>query len=1163
MADPISVAGTAVGIVSLGIQVCQGLVSYLQAVKDRSSHIADGLKEVQELVSLFNHLNDVLSKIDNAACAESTTVKKCLGDCQGKLLELERFLFELKGASNPTSKKRQIIDAVGRLSYPFREGKLISLRESLRELLDNLHLAVDLIALETNVTQANSIAAVKTTVGEVASTSKMNNNRLDDISASMKEFSRDLSLINKTTGEILRGIQERTEKIELAVKDLEQGIGGKLTLLHDETQAVATNSQLTFQNTTEIINRLDSQSLMLSQMVGDFVTCPLTRIDSTKAMQVSRYDEIQGSAPPSAQEPLTENRMEKPATPLLKRGQACTCQQRQSKSVFAYRFGNVRFRYEQDNLLEHSRGCKFYGIKANQKRNSKAEVHFALQMAWLTKRITVASLELTRGGYSLSASVRYKNIVPRMDDPVCRLFIDELEDWRPKPGASSTDAVQRIESVERAMLSLYRDGKSSPGDRDEDGESHLEIFVQALNLWISGDDIPDLFDDGVMAAAKSVFESLVELVQPNVVKGSMIHLNFYMDAGAASKRGALWNNVHRWFSLLHEVYEYDANELMDPSTFSSYIDYTQRSLSKPFPGVSDLDVPPIVRAIMLRSLPELEKCIVRDPEVLLKKFTGTSVLQLIALWPEGLRRLLQTEAQGRLAERPDLYQTSIQASTSPLFIAVKHGALSSMDMLMKARCYTNLYTRELLLTINDSPQCFGIFLGNLVQERKELLSIAQKGLGILEKHDETCILDYEAADVINAFTKANIWLDPAQRLDKRHSTIYHLPWFDVERFPILLQYGFKDYNRHDAVGLTPFMIPRLDSNWQTLPTFLPWLESEGYLGHKPVDALGLGLNVDATDWHYLATYLGRALRTAAGTMESAWALVDRVSRLSLRDKCDCWCNLDGKGCSPMKMAWKVYRRQHRGTCAQHILLHHATQPESSPEEKKTSSALEIVRFLTFEALEMRHTCCSVHEKTGFLKRRDLKLPYWAVPGVVKSALIISCDPEVFRSVRSDSDELEKVQLLNSLMKEFSQNLGKLDECDALEQFLWGYWRRRISELYFITPESLQEMEQLLNNVKTFVLPEKVRDILGPQFRLQSHISGGISDRESHSQASHETSAPPSCDLCEHQTRLSRSLQYAESSLHESQSQDSGYASFCSEAQGSQRTNSSLSAVAFP
>lgn len=51
MSDPLSVAGSAVGIISLGIQVCNGLLVYADAIRGRSQdlNVQDHLDQVRPL----------------------------------------------------------------------------------------------------------------------------------------------------------------------------------------------------------------------------------------------------------------------------------------------------------------------------------------------------------------------------------------------------------------------------------------------------------------------------------------------------------------------------------------------------------------------------------------------------------------------------------------------------------------------------------------------------------------------------------------------------------------------------------------------------------------------------------------------------------------------------------------------------------------------------------------------------------------------------------------------------------------------------------------------------------------------------------------------------------------------------------------------------------
>lgn len=147
MSDPLSVAGTAVGITSLGIQVCQGLVWYLRSVHGRKAEIAEDLGEVQSLISIFYALNDILPKINRTQCTEATTIRRCLEDSEGKLLELQRLLIKLRGPEQCTTNREKMREAGRTLVYPFRADTLKSLRQSLRELLDNLNLAVNITSL--------------------------------------------------------------------------------------------------------------------------------------------------------------------------------------------------------------------------------------------------------------------------------------------------------------------------------------------------------------------------------------------------------------------------------------------------------------------------------------------------------------------------------------------------------------------------------------------------------------------------------------------------------------------------------------------------------------------------------------------------------------------------------------------------------------------------------------------------------------------------------------------------------------------------------------------------------------------------------------------------------------------------------------------------------
>lgn len=147
MSDPLSAAGSAVGITSLGIQVCQGLVWYLQSLDGRSQAIKETLEEIRTLISVFYSLNDILPKIDKRRCAETTAIRQCLRACVEKIGDLQQLLPKLGGPSSTASARDKMKSAGKALVYPFREEKLTSLRRSLQELLDCLQLTINVSSL--------------------------------------------------------------------------------------------------------------------------------------------------------------------------------------------------------------------------------------------------------------------------------------------------------------------------------------------------------------------------------------------------------------------------------------------------------------------------------------------------------------------------------------------------------------------------------------------------------------------------------------------------------------------------------------------------------------------------------------------------------------------------------------------------------------------------------------------------------------------------------------------------------------------------------------------------------------------------------------------------------------------------------------------------------
>ncbi|KAF5721691.1 hypothetical protein FMUND_3496 [Fusarium mundagurra] len=217
MSDPLSVAGSAVGIISLGIQVCQGMISYLQSFKGQDQDIQDSLNYVQTVISILYSLKGILPKVDKSS-SETPAIRRCLAESEEKLREFQQFSLKLRGTQSPEH------DVLGKMNharrallYPFREGKLKSLCQSLKGLLQNLSLCLDITTLDIAVgIHTNVDDLVNAMKGQVANVAKLSD-QLQFLDNSMAVYYQDL--------------RSELSQAQLFAQDFRQEIGGQLRLI--------------------------------------------------------------------------------------------------------------------------------------------------------------------------------------------------------------------------------------------------------------------------------------------------------------------------------------------------------------------------------------------------------------------------------------------------------------------------------------------------------------------------------------------------------------------------------------------------------------------------------------------------------------------------------------------------------------------------------------------------------------------------------------------------------------------------------------------------------------------------------------------------------------------------------------------------------------------
>ena len=153
-------AGSAVGIVSLGIQVCQGLLDYYDSWKSFRTDITSAYDCVVDLYKTFALLRDNLnsSGLDPARAGQ---VHKRLDSCADILHKLQKKLGKLQTHPLPCGFRQKAWAGVQRSLYPLKESTLAKLREVASDLHGQLSLALQVLHLDIDTASHHILTRVE------------------------------------------------------------------------------------------------------------------------------------------------------------------------------------------------------------------------------------------------------------------------------------------------------------------------------------------------------------------------------------------------------------------------------------------------------------------------------------------------------------------------------------------------------------------------------------------------------------------------------------------------------------------------------------------------------------------------------------------------------------------------------------------------------------------------------------------------------------------------------------------------------------------------------------------------------------------------------------------------------------------------------------------
>lgn len=506
------------------------------------------------------------------------------------------------------------------------------------------------------------------------------------------------------------------------------------------------------------------------------------------------------------------------------------------------------------------------------------------------------------------------------------------------------------------------------------------------------------------------------------------------------------------------------------------------------------------RALLSRSETQVTEIVDKFPDSLRERNSmGHTPMHLAANWPAGVSILLNAGANNLVNERDNV-------GFLPVAYATHLDCLASVQLLVGADCAS--YGQDLLDEYSylheplwdsigrSSDEVAKFFLQALVDRRRRLAGIASQELPCSVKKSIDIlpdkVIDASAALVYSLLKQNHVRLPPSLAVPSGWQTIYHLlhslllysrfcsPTYWADLF---YNAGFHDFTGYDASGRNVLMdIFYRSVSDDKVPVYLDlylWYLRKGVkLGHKNFRM------TDEGDWishtpgaFYVGSFIVEILSLSPLIERNSTqlrSLLTKVVAERTSDDCKCGCSING--CDALTSMLKerrryqtaIYREPDQDFYQFPILLANLL---NITNDGWTFFPAEILRFLTFERLEMTHTCCVYHEES------------WC-----HDYFSVFDDNNRVEIQEEESADLEQ---LESLMLEFRRAYTDLGA--SLPDFLQGYWTTRMDHV--MSEEAIREDEATrIRELGVTWEPRKQR-YATPNITRHSDDAGGVMDDE--------------------------------------------------------------------
>ena len=147
----LAVAGSAIGIISASIQVRQGLVSYYDSWKGCHQDIANTAETIATFSGILKTVLAVLERQGDGRAIFDKQIDDVMSQCKKHTDTMSMELAKFERYPQSAELRYRIQSQLRRLYYPFKEGTLAGLRDTMHDARSNLLSALATLQLDKSV----------------------------------------------------------------------------------------------------------------------------------------------------------------------------------------------------------------------------------------------------------------------------------------------------------------------------------------------------------------------------------------------------------------------------------------------------------------------------------------------------------------------------------------------------------------------------------------------------------------------------------------------------------------------------------------------------------------------------------------------------------------------------------------------------------------------------------------------------------------------------------------------------------------------------------------------------------------------------------------------------------------------------------------------------